>query len=369
MSSAIRFCLTILLILSPSVDQARDYRTVLLAARRAGEVEVLDPVTLQSLGSIKVLPQANGVTADSTGVLFLREGLAPEFQGCCALYALNLKTREMAKLLDPVSYVTVSPDGEHVLTQRGNVGIEAFTVHTLQREPPIPSSIAPGVYTLHFSPDGRLLFGVSNFPMPTLDILDFDRRKLVQRFTAPQDLTVLGAWVSNAYYLYGYRKGIGQLWRVKVDNSALEGPVKIDFPDVASECEKQEQEILGTGGRLFLYELFGAKGDRRDGCKREIPGGLLSVDPQTGRILAHLAPDFHFASLISGVDGKELYGIDVRDTSWSSVGLVRLNGITGEVLARRNLASDVWFIDLATIPSELVPSGPVEAMTNPAKSR
>jgi hypothetical protein len=57
------------------------------------------------------------------------------------------------------------------------------------------------------------------------------------------------------------------------------------------------------------------------------------------------------------------------DTSWSSVGLVRLNGITGEVLARRNLASDVWFIDLATIPSELVPSGPVEAMTNPAKSR
>jgi hypothetical protein len=369
MSSLMRFWLAFLLILPSSVDQARSYRTVLLAARRAGQVEVLDPATLQSLGSIKVLPQANGVTGDSTGVLFLREGLAPKFESCCALYSLDLKTRQMAKLLDPVSGVTVSPDGKHVLTQRGNVGIEAFSVHTLQREPAIPRSIAPGVYGLRFSPDGRLLFGVSTFPMPTLDILDFDLRKLVQRFTIPQDLSVLGAWVSNTYYLYGYRKGAGQLWRVKADNSALEGPVKIDFPDLASECGNQEQEMLGTGGQLFLYELFGAKGDRRDGCAREISGGLHSVDPQTGRLLARFAPDMHFASLISSVDGKELYGVDVRDTTWSSVGLVRLNGITGKVLATRNLTSDVWFIDLVTVPSELVPSGPVEAITIAVNSR
>lgn len=142
---------------------------------------------------------------------------------------------------------------------------------------------------------------------------------------------------------------------MKADNSALEGPVKVDFPDLASECELQQQQMLGAGGRLFLYELFGAKGDRRDSCAREIPGGLLSVDPQTGRTLARLAPDVHFASLISSTDGKELYGIDLRDTSWTSVGLVRLNAITGEVLARRNLTSDVWFIDFATVRGELVP--------------
>jgi hypothetical protein len=369
MSSAIKFFLAILLILPSSLDQAREYRTVLLGAHRAGRVEVLDPITLLSLGSIKVLPQANGVTSGRTGVLFLPEGLAPDFQNCCALYALNLKTREMTKLLEPVSDVAVSPDGLHVVTQRGNVGIEAFSVHTLQREPAIPRSIAPGVYNLRFSTDGRLLFGVSNFPMPTLDILDFEQRKLVQRFTVSQGLTVLGAWVSNTYYLYGYRQGTGQLWRVKADNSALEGPVKIEFPDVASECKMQEQEMLGADGRLFLYELFGAKGDRRESCAREIPGGLLSVDPQTGGILAHLAPGVHFASLISDADGKELYGIDVRDTSSTSVGLVRLNATTGEVLARRNLTPDVWFIDLATIPSELVPSGSVEATPNPVNSR
>ena len=93
---------------------------------------------------------------------------------------------------------------------------------------------------MSFSPDGRLLFGVSNFPH-ALDIFDFDQRKLVQRFNVPQDLSALGAWVSNAYYLYGYRKGGGQLWRVKSDNSALEGPVNVDFPDLTLDCERQVQ--------------------------------------------------------------------------------------------------------------------------------
>jgi hypothetical protein len=165
--------------------------------------------------------------------------------------------------------------------------------------------------------------------------------------------------------LYGYRKGTAQLWRVNADNSALEAPLKVDFPDPASECGLQPRNILGAGGRLFLYEPFGSKLDRRDSCETEIPGGLRSVDPQTGVMLARLAPDVHFASLISSADGKELYGIDVRDTSWTSVGLVRLNAMTGEVLARRNLRSDVWFIDFATVPIGLVPSGPVEATIIP----
>jgi len=159
-----RFCLAILCMLPSFVVQAQD-RTVLFAAHRRGGVEVLDPVTLQSLGSLKVLPQTNGITSDRTGVLFLSEGLAPEFQGCCALYAADLRTRKMTKLLEPVSEVMVSPDGQHVLVQRGNVGIEVFSVPMLQREPAIPRSIAPGVYALRFSPNGRLIFGVSTFQL------------------------------------------------------------------------------------------------------------------------------------------------------------------------------------------------------------
>jgi hypothetical protein len=112
-----RILATILLILPFVVCQAHD-QNVLLAVHRAGGVDVLDPITLESLGSVKVLPQANGVTSDRTGVLFLKEGLAPEFEGCCALYAVDLKTHEMTKLLEPVSNVVVAPNGQHVLAQR-----------------------------------------------------------------------------------------------------------------------------------------------------------------------------------------------------------------------------------------------------------
>jgi hypothetical protein len=357
-------CLAMLVLLALVVAQAQTKdQTVLLAAHRAGRLEVLDPDTLQPLGSIKVLPLLDGVASGPGGILFLREGLAPDFHGCCALYALDLKSLNMTKLLEPVSRVMVSPDGEHVVTQRGAVGIESFDVRTLQREPAIPRSIAPGVYGLSFSPDGRLLYGASNFPAPTLDVLDFRERKLARRFSLPQGLTVQGAWVGNDYYLYGHRKASGQLWRVKADGSALETPVKINFPDAAPECELHEQGLLGAGGRLFLFERFGGKLDRRAGCNKDIPGGLFAVNAQTGTLTAHLASELHFAQLISRADGKELYGIDVRDPRWSSVALVRLNAATGQTLAQRDLVPDVWFIALATVPKELVPRGQVEATT------
>lgn len=350
----------VLLLFVVAQAQTKD-QTVLLAAHRAGRVEVLDANTLQPLGSVKVLPVVDGIASGPGGILFLREGLAPDFKGCCALYALDLKGRNLTKLLEPVASVTVSPDGEHVVTQRGNVGIEIFNVHTLQREAAIPRSVAPGVYGLSFSPDGRRLFGVTNFPAPTLDVLDFSQRKLVRQFTLPQELATVGAWVGDEYYLYGHRKASGQVWRVKADGSALETAVKISFPDAAPECKLQDQGLLGAGGRLFLFERFGSKLDRRTGCSKDISGGLFAVDAQTGKLSARFASELHFAQMISGADGQKLYGIDVRDPGWSSVALVRLNAATGQTLAQRDLAPDVWFITLATIPEELVPRGQVEA--------
>jgi hypothetical protein len=351
----------VLLLLAAAQAQTKD-QTVLLAAHRAGSVEVLDANTLQPLGSVKVLPLLDGVASGPGGIIFLREGLAPDFRGCCALYALDFKTLNLTKLLDPVSGVKVSPDGEHVVTQRGAVGIECFDAHTLQREPGIPRTVAPGVYGLNFSPDGRLLYGVSNFPAPALDVLDFSGRKLVRRFSLPQGLTVQGAWVGNDYYLYGHRQASGQLWRMKADGSALEAPVKIKFPDAAPECKLHDQGLLGAGGRLFLFERFGSKLDRRAGCSNDISGGLFSVDAQTGKLSARLASELHFAQVIFSADGQELYGVDVRDPGWSSVALVRLNAATGQALAQRDLVPDVWFIALATVPEELVPRGQVEAI-------
>jgi hypothetical protein len=351
----------ILLLLPLVIGHAQD-RTVLLAAHRAGNLEVLDPDTLLPVSSIKVLPLADGVVGDSEGMIFLREGLAPDFKSCCALYALDLKNLKLTKLLDPTSAVVVSPDGKHVITQRGNVGIEFFNALTLQREPGIPRSIAPSVYGLCFSHDGRLLFGASNVP-PTLDVLDFSGRKLVRRFALPAELTFLGACADNDYYLYGHHKTNGRLWRVKADGSAIGTPLSVEFPDTTPECELREENIVVAGSLLFLAEFFGGKGDRRAGCSKAVPGGVMLVDPQTGHVKQRFAPELHFAELVSGADGTKLYGVDVRDPRWNSVGLVRLDPATGRTLVKRDLGPGVCHLTLATISAGLVPQGYIEAIT------
>jgi hypothetical protein len=351
-----RSCLAVLLLLPLITAEAQD-RTVVLAVHRAGPMEVLAPDTLQTLGTIEVPSLADRVANGSGGMIFLRAGLAPDFKGCCALYALNLETRSLTKLLSPVAVVVLSPDGKHVITQRGNVGVEVFNARTFEQEPPIPRSIAPGMYGLCFSPDGHLLFGASNFPTPTLDVLDFSERKLVRRFSLPQDVNIRGTCVGSDYCLYGQRKASAELWRVKADTNEMAAPVSVNFPDETPECGLHDQRIFGAGGRLFLLELFGGKLDRRASCGKGVPGGVLLIDPQTGSIKAHLASEFHFAQLIPGPDSTDLYGIDVRDTIWRSVGLVRLDATTGRVLAKRDLVPDVWSIGLATIPAELVPHG------------
>ena len=101
---------------------------------------------------------------------------------------------------------------------------------------------------------------------PSVDVLDFNERKLVRRFTLPEGFAIHGTWVDDDYYVYGYRKATGELWRVKTDGSDLGTPVKVNLPYVAPECELHDQGILADGGRLLVFELFGGKGDRRGGC-------------------------------------------------------------------------------------------------------
>jgi hypothetical protein len=354
----------ILLVLPLVVGQAQD-RTVLLAAHRSGNLEALDPETLLPFGSIRVLPLADIVVGGPQGVVFLRDGIGPEFNGCCALYGLDLKTRSMTKLLDPTSTaVVVSPDGKHVITQRG-MGIESFNAHTLQREPGIPRPIAADPYrSLCFSRDGRLLFGTSS--LPTLDVFDFNQRTLVRRFALPEGFAAVGECADNAYYLLGISLGHSSsgslLWRVRADGSAIGMPVSINFPHTTSKCELRPGNIAVAGDLLFLTELFGDKADLRASCDREVNGGVLSVDPQTGQVKNRFAPELHFGQLISSADGKELYGLDVRDPTWKAVGLVLLDSASGRILARRDLAPGVWHLALSTIPRRLVPKSQVEAL-------
>jgi hypothetical protein len=361
----------ILLLLPLVIGHAQD-RTVLLATHlQTGNLEVLDPDTLLPFGSIKVLPLADGVVGGSEEMLFLRDGIGPDFNGCCALYALDLKTRNMTKLLDPAGVVVVSPDGKHVISQRGR-GIESFNVHTLHREPGIPSPIAADPYrSLCFSRDGRLLFGTSN--LPTLDVFDFNRRTRVRRFALPEGFAFVGACADNAYYLlgvsYGLRKALSSLlWRVEADGSAIEMPMSINFPETTPECEFQPGDIVAAGDLLFLAEIFrgnASKADLRTSCDRGVNGGVLLVDPKTGQVKNHFAPELHFGQLISSADGKELYGIDLKDPTWKAVGLVLLDSASGRILARRDLVSehmDVRHLELSTISPGSVPQGQVDAI-------
>ena len=168
--------------------------------------------------------------------------------------------------------------------------------------------------------------------------------------------------MQHSFYLYSYHASDGQLWKVNSQNPALEPPLRVSFPDSASACEIYNEKMFGSGNRIFLYEAFGSKGDRRPRCKSLIAGGVLSIDPETGDVLRRLGDDMHFNSLVPGPDGKELYGIDVRHPDdWGSVALVRLDAQTGRLLAKKELTPDVWFIDLASLPRKLVPHGELEA--------
>ena len=109
-----------------------------------------------------------------------------------------------------------------------------------------------------------------------------------------------------------------------------------------------------------MFELFGGKRDRGR-CSKDIPGGVFLVNPQSGKQIAHIVSELHFAQLISRKAAAELYGVDLASAGWTSVALVRLNATTGQILVKQNLPSDVWFIDLANIPEELLPHGQVEA--------
>ena len=346
-----------------STAHAQDKQSVLLAAHRVGRVEVFDPITLAPIGSIHVLPMANGIASNPDGkILYIPEDAAPDFKGCCALYALDLETRRMSRLIEPSGGITVSRDGNYVLTQRGNVGIEVYNGRTFEREAPVPRSVAPGMYSLSFSPDGHFLFGATNWQQPSLDIFDFASRQLARRYPVSGDVALLGAWLGDDFYLYAYQGANGQLWKVNPQEKALGMPLRISFPDAAPNCAIHDERLLGVGKKIFLYEAFGSKGDRRGPKCPSVPGGVLSIDPKTGDVGHRLAGDAHFASLLPNPNGKELYGIDVRHANWDAVRLVRMDAETGRILAKKTLTPDVWFLDLAQVPRPLVPHGQLETV-------
>jgi hypothetical protein len=51
--------------------------------------------------------------------------------------------------------------------------------------------------------------------------------------------------------------------------------------------------------------------------------------------------------------GSYLYGVEVGSPGWRNFGIVKIDARSGEVVARRNLDSGVWYISLGAVAAEV----------------
>src|SRR2546423_1009453 len=89
------------LLASASV-QAQESNSYILATRRSGAIEIIDPTSLTTVSRIHFdLPRKssglNGVSASADGTMLYVEGPVPNGPrpgGCCVLYSVDLATLE-----------------------------------------------------------------------------------------------------------------------------------------------------------------------------------------------------------------------------------------------------------------------------------
>ena len=315
---------------------------VLLTSRRGGWIEAFDPATLGTVFRTSTPANTESVAADPAGTRLYLSAPRNPGESCCALYALDLDTLRLTYLNFPVLGAT--PSSGRIYMQRGNVGIESFDASTLQRR---PTWKAPGVYRLQPSPDGTRMFGVTNFPSPSLDLFDAVRGERIASLPLPRNQPAAGVWVGQRYYLFQVQAGQPGLRPVALDD-AKPGPVVplaptsgFPFPD----CEPAAYSVIAAGSKVAIFAGFGLKPDGF--CN--LAGGYVLADPDTGAVLGRFAAAMHFRQMVSSEDGRYLYGLDVGDPAWKTVRLVKLDAATGNVITERTLEPDVWYLTSGTL--------------------
>lgn len=352
----------------PQADgSAKEQRLdVIIATQRNRRLHFFDASSLEPLGSFVVHHLAHTVSASPDGrTLYVQQALTPDGNGCCALLAIDLLTKRMCPMVEPSNLAVPTPDGQTVFTQRGAVGIEVFDARTLARMPIIE---APGNYHLHPSQDSRWLFGTTSWQGPSLDIIDIKEGALVQRLSIPQKAWPSGTWLGDKFYLHARENGQSRLWVAAAHAKALEAPYQLDLPDLMETRGPGLLQLIAGGNRLFLFEIFGHKLDRRRGGKKDLPGGVFLIDPDSRKLISHLAPEIHFSRLVVSSDGRTVYGIDSGQLDWNGpVRLLKLD-VEGKVLVEQILETDVWFLAWASVPESLIPRGEVGTIPCSAQS-
>jgi hypothetical protein len=315
---------------------------VLLTSRRGGWIEAFDLATLATVFRTSTPANTDSVAADPSGTrLYLTAPKNPG-EGCCALYALDLDTLHLTYLNFPVLRAT--PSSGRVYMQRGNVGIESFDSSTLERR---PTWKAPGVYNLQPSPDGTRIFGLTNFPSPSLDLFDAVQGARIESQPLPRNQPIAGLWVGEQYYLFQVPGGRPTMRTVGLEDAKLGPAVPLaptsgfPFPD----CGLAPYSVIAAGTKVAIFAAFGLKSD--GSCN--LAGGYLLADPDTGAVLGRFAPAMHFRQLVSGDDGRYLYGLDVGDKAWKTVRLVKIDAVTGNLITERALEPDVWYLTSGTL--------------------
>ena len=279
MLRSVRIALFAVVVLTCAPARAQAPHDYIVAVRRMGAIEFIDPVSLQTVSTIRV-----NVQPDSTGLngVFLNPGGRTLYidgpiggssevtNSCCWLYSIDLETlqaRQVAGIWGAKSRRALVLVGPGLMRPASETSSET-TPQLAQISVPLPDSTED-----------------TTCSMPVF----------TQNFTA--------------------------------------------------------------GNRLFVYEVFGSKLDRREHCSN-IPGGAWMLDPVTHQVVSHFAPDLYFWKLIPNQPGSELYGITSEGTNYPQpAALVRIDAQTGTVLQNRPLDSDYWWLTFGTL--QLVPSGNV----------
>jgi hypothetical protein len=328
-------------------------KTFMIAARRTGDVEFLDPATLETVSRIHidVNPKnigLNGVFVNEDGSTIYVEGpnLGDE-KMCCSLYSINLATLEM-------KLETFFP-GSHPREQFVFVdGVRYQPAHLT------PDGIinAGGNWQFHRAPNESALIGLTS--SPEIAIYDPSAGAGLRKLESPdlgKEWIASGTWSGDNFYLYANKFGQpdARVWTLSINTTQLDSGVTVEPHGEVPGCRRETFEaVTAAAGNLFLYELFGGKFDRRPGCDQQIPGGAWLLDPTTGHLVKHVAPDLYFSQLIPDRTQPILYGLSEDGKNiYESIKLARIDAHDGRVLQIRALDSDLWRI--VTAPLQTVP--------------
>jgi hypothetical protein len=245
--SIIGFCLVLW---SASELRSQTPGEFVLVARRTGAVEILNAVTLQTVGQLHFDLHVEKLSASPDGTALYVDGYG---RGpCCRHFALDLATAILTE-------IGALPDASRSRDSFGNTQI---------------------------SPNGRWRFELKSFRGPALRTIDLSSGAVVDLAPSALPLTeeacggnwyAQGAWSGDRFYFYvACPNHPGFLWTVSPGAHELGAGIPVASFAVNSACRSSlpvVKTLAAAAGKLFLYESFGSKSDRTSGCTAALPGG------------------------------------------------------------------------------------------------